>query len=201
MTALAERFAELRVKMERGEPIDWPKWEERAKKELEDELAAVFILIFLMMREDQTRASQLASAFVSRRVGSLITRMRGNFRNEINSGVPVQDVFSPSRAETIAITEVTTAISAAENAARQESAADDPAERARGDFETPGTPVQPPVIVNDGTIAIWQTQEDERVCPVCGPLHDRRADSWASQFPEGPPAHPRCRCFLIYKAL
>lgn len=41
---------------------------------------------------------------------------------------------------------------------------------------------------------VWQTREDERVCPVCAPLHDR-SDGW--QFP--PPKHPRCRCYLAYR--
>lgn len=209
-TKLMRRFAELRSKVEAGEPVDWPAWEERLRKELEDELAAVFLLIFMVMRDDQSRATQLASRFASSRAGTLLDRMRRNFRNEVNSGVPARDVFSPTRAETIAITEITTAISAAENAARQDRAMDDPERRAK---EQPdGTPADrpgvgpgdgrlkpPPVIVSDGTVAIWQTAEDERVCPVCGPLHDARATRWATQFPNGPPAHPRCRCWLIYK--
>lgn len=197
-TKLMRRFADLRVKAEAGEPIDWPAWEERMRKELEDELAAVFVLIFMMMRDDGSRAGQLANRFASSRSGALLDRMRRNFRNEINSGVPARDVFSPTRAETIAITEITTAITAAETAARQDRANEDPEQRAK---EQPrdGAQGQPPVIVSDGTIAIWQTAEDERVCPVCGPLHDARANRWATKFPEGPPAHPRCRCWLIYK--
>ncbi|GIV82774.1 MAG: hypothetical protein KatS3mg051_2128 [Anaerolineae bacterium] len=56
----------------------------------------------------------------------------------------------------------------------------------------------------------WTTARDERVCPVCGPLHGRVVsigtdfrgglpDEVLSMVPQSftaPPAHPRCRCFL-----
>jgi uncharacterized protein with gpF-like domain len=61
---------------------------------------------------------------------------------------------------------------------------------------------------------VWQTANDERVCPICGPLHDQvvnlEADFALDQLalpPEmalsgneyiyfQPPAHPNCRCWL-----
>lgn len=42
----------------------------------------------------------------------------------------------------------------------------------------------------------WITAQDERVCPVCGPLDQKQVD-WSEAFPGGlviPPAHPNCRC-------
>jgi len=44
---------------------------------------------------------------------------------------------------------------------------------------------------------IWQTAHDERVCPICGPLHDKQETVWAEQFPDGPPAHVNCRCWTV----
>lgn len=41
----------------------------------------------------------------------------------------------------------------------------------------------------------WFTQQDERVCPICGPLHGTTRETWGTRFPDGPPAHPRCRCY------
>lgn len=38
----------------------------------------------------------------------------------------------------------------------------------------------------------WQTLGDELVCAVCGPLNGRREDEFPT--PDGPPAHPGCRC-------
>lgn len=42
-------------------------------------------------------------------------------------------------------------------------------------------------------IVTWATNEDELVCPVCGPLAGkRRGEGWT----EPPPAHVNCRCWL-----
>jgi len=42
-------------------------------------------------------------------------------------------------------------------------------------------------------VDIWQTQEDERVCKICGPRHGKeQGDGWIIP----PPAHTLCRCFL-----
>ena len=46
--------------------------------------------------------------------------------------------------------------------------------------------------------AIWRTEEDDRVCRVCGPLNGTSQDYWAARFPAGPgdEVHPNCRCWL-----
>lgn len=31
-------------------------------------------------------------------------------------------------------------------------------------------------------------------CPICGPLEGAPEEEWRAEFPNGPPAHPRCRC-------
>jgi len=42
---------------------------------------------------------------------------------------------------------------------------------------------------------MWLAAADERVCPICGVLHRRIFP--IDQIPfGGPPAHPRCRCFI-----
>lgn len=46
----------------------------------------------------------------------------------------------------------------------------------------------------------WVTAEDERVCPVCGPMDHVKVTGWDGTFPNGfvmPPAHPNCRCDAI----
>lgn len=40
----------------------------------------------------------------------------------------------------------------------------------------------------------WKTSNDERVCPVCGPLADSELAMDSSNLP---PAHPRCRCWIV----
>ena len=32
------------------------------------------------------------------------------------------------------------------------------------------------------------------VCPICGPLDRTLFKNYSDQYPDGPPAHPNCRC-------
>jgi len=42
----------------------------------------------------------------------------------------------------------------------------------------------------------WITEKDDRVCPICRPLHGTFEPVWSQTSFDGPPAHPRCRCHL-----
>jgi len=85
--------------------------------------------------------------------------------------------FSPAHAEQVAITEVTRAIS-------------------RG-----GEELQRRLeMQNVRTVRRWLTAEDERVCPVCAPMDHTTFESGAwvrAGLASGPPAHPRCRCWVV----
>lgn len=82
-------------------------------------------------------------------------------------------LYGPVRAELIAITEVTRAAAEGERAVIE-------------DLREQGVEL----------VAVWQTLRDELVCPVCGPRHNKRqGDGWQLL----PPAHPRCRCFVVYR--
>lgn len=48
---------------------------------------------------------------------------------------------------------------------------------------------------------VWLTAADERVCPVCVPLDGEPRRVWAETFPDGPPAHPLCRCAVLYVSM
>lgn len=52
----------------------------------------------------------------------------------------------------------------------------------------------------------WWTQLDERVCPICSPLHNTVVElsgqfetDLIAQPVDHPPAHPRCRCLVLYE--
>ena len=82
--------------------------------------------------------------------------------------------FSPKRAHTIAVTETTGAFAGGNQTAWLESGV--------------------------ATGNRWNTNVDELVCPICGPLHNEIAPI-REPFPSGnglwrPPAHPNCRCWL-----
>ena len=76
--------------------------------------------------------------------------------------------FGPSRAQAIAVTEVTRAYSEATNAAQSR-------------LQDAGIQMQ----------RVWQTSEDELVCPRCEPLDGLPETVWG---PSGPPLHTSCRC-------
>ena len=80
--------------------------------------------------------------------------------------------YNPRRAEMIAITETTRA------AVEGERALSEQLEKESG----------------IKLIPVWQTANDERVCPLCGPKHDKEiTDNFY------PPAHPNCRCWVVYR--
>lgn len=84
----------------------------------------------------------------------------------------IKPVFGIGRAMTISRTEITNAISVAE-------------EKAVNSF-----------VLDIEAVQIWYTKLDERVCIICRPRHAReRGTNW--EMP--PPAHPRCRCELKWR--
>ena len=96
----------------------------------------------------------------------------------------VSPLFGPTRAEAIAVTEISRAAN-------------------WGEFATVGE------LRKEGInlIANWETSDDEVVCPICRPLDGRKADSYDADghptwvHPNSgkeyslDPAHPRCRCW------
>lgn len=96
----------------------------------------------------------------------------GDLRNSL------QPWFNPVRAQMIAVTETTTAFAEGERVLIN---------RAR----RAGLKVE----------AIWLTSQDELVCIICGPLHNKPQKEWESisSGVDWPPAHIRCRCFLKQK--
>jgi hypothetical protein len=82
-------------------------------------------------------------------------------------------IFGAVRAEAIAVTEVTRAASLGEQQIAAEIAS-----------------------MGVDMVPVWQTNNDELVCTICGPRHNQEIED--NFFP---PAHPRCRCWLTYELL
>jgi len=95
-------------------------------------------------------------------------RMPGADRAELVA--MLEPVVGAGRAETVAITAATEAAAAGVRAYRDGLKAEH----------------------NLEYVMIWETANDERVCPICGALHRKREGEWGGL--SGPPAHPRCRC-------
>lgn len=45
---------------------------------------------------------------------------------------------------------------------------------------------------------VWQTANDEKVCPICGPNDGKPEREW-TQVSGPPPAHPNCRCWVTLR--
>lgn len=90
-------------------------------------------------------------------------------------------LFSPSRAATAAISEVTRT---ATRSGRMASGLI--ATRLLGQM-----------------VAYCKTAEDDDVCPICAPFNNQPerggSNSWGERFPEGSPFHERCRCEIVYR--
>ena len=172
----------------------------KVQKETEEEISAVLLLIFLASSSQHSPADSGAifQGFVSRdgeqwsgsRSKTLASGYVQNSRERLgqlgqkwaeNPETPKSEIsqdlislFGPDRAEGIAITESTNAISAGGESAVRQSGGISPED-------------------------IWITERDARVCPICSPLDGTSRAVWSLKFPSGPPAHPRCRCYLRYK--
>ena len=91
--------------------------------------------------------------------------------------------FGPKRAQMIGVTEVTRAYFEGNQAAARAT-------------ETEGLVKWKKV---------WQTNKDNLVCSLCAPLDGRSVVGTDKEFPDGagqgPPRHPRCRCWCTYDAV
>jgi len=83
----------------------------------------------------------------------------------------LQGGFGPRRAELIAVTALTEASNQATNRYQE-------------------------LLKESGILMerVWRTAADERVCLICGPLNGKPESAWKERFPNGGPAHLKCRC-------
>lgn len=84
----------------------------------------------------------------------------------------LEPMYGPVRAEMIAVTETTRAAVEGEREIIEQL------------FRESGIRMRP----------IWQTANDELVCPLCGPRHEKEITDGVY-----PPLHPRCRCGVGYE--
>ena len=211
-TSLSDVFAELRSAYDRAEALPWDSFKNRVQDSLEEELVAVYIIVFLMMADDGLQnatllAQSLGRSWASAHARGLATDLTSNMRRELASGTDPYAVFGDTRVAVLAATEVTRAVSRAELDARRANARaqgrPEPEQKRTAPDQMPGELAGPAdgtslLDVGDGLTALWITERDDRVCPICRPLNRRPAKDWDTLFPAGPPAHPNCRCHLEY---
>lgn len=155
------------------------------------ELMAVLLLGFVVGArqhgaEDQSATAQAAQAYAQQRAREVAQSFVQNSREALEAKArewaeptttdareAAAEVFAPSRDENIGITETTSAGQAGSEWAVTQAGQQSEADK-------------------------WRTERDARVCPICSPLEMTPRSEWQAKFPAGPPAHPRCRCFIEY---
>lgn len=151
----------------KASPIEFGVWDLANARAAEWALTYGYELIRGILDTTRGYLQSAVSDYIQSRmtIGELIERIRGG------------GMFSPERAQRIAVTEVTRAFASGNMAAW----------RASGVIEA----------------REWRTNNDELVCPVCGPLAGRVAglDEEFDVGISGPPAHPRCRCWIVPKVV
>jgi hypothetical protein len=139
-----------------------------------------------------TRAANWATQYTNKWLQSLDTTTRDALRGALSRfastpGMTLRDVmqalpFDEMRAEMVAVTEITRVYAEGNRMAGEELMA-----------EFPGVQVT----------ETWITNNDDRVCELCGPLDTEEIDLSAGEMfkvsdgreVQGPPLHPRCRCW------
>lgn len=137
-----------------------------------------------------TEAAAAARAYAFDLIQGLTDTARETLQTVISEfvttpGMTLGDVidrlpFDQQRAALIATTEITRAYATGQAAAGEALAGQFPDVR---------------------TIKKWYTNNDDRVCPICEPLHLTEVDA-GDEFADGidmPPAHPGCRCSISYQ--
>lgn len=124
----------------------------------------------------QSYTYELVNNLTTTRIGKLQQYISDYYKQGLTIGdleAKLQPWFHGRNAARIAITEVTRAA-------------------ANGELATSNSIMQqtPEIVIDQ----VWQTSNDEMVCPICGPRHNK-----VVRDGEYPPAHPNCRCWLTQK--
>ena len=125
----------------------------------------------------ESDVSAQAAAYTATRSQESASRVVWTTAKSISTGTPPEEVLGKEKAEQIAATEVTAAISA-------------------GEAAIAGMLL---VIANIQIVPTWHTERDKKVCQICAPLNGTGAEVYGRVSPSGPPAHPNCRCWLDYE--
>ncbi len=173
----------------------------KVEREREQEILAMLLLLYILSSSQhgakESQAISRAELFARPRAKQVARRYTQHVRNTLRDKLTVKttttlapdqkakkppsrrkvafDVFTPASDSTTAITLSTEAESIAAEQAKQETN-------------------------SLSGLDEWVTEEDGRVCPICAPLDGTKRGVWAAKFPQGPPAHPRCRCQIIYSS-
>lgn len=166
--------------------VDWAAFESDLMLALQPALAATYNVSFEQLKGlVQKTAGDTVSVPANGKdwaAGYADTLAKAIVQATKDGALPANLQFSPERANRIAITETTRAITAGEMGAI--------------------TALTSLSLLRGQTLEpIWHTAEDDLVCRACRPLNKTTRETWSVEAPAGPPLHPHCRCYLDYAIL
>lgn len=198
LTVMSEASDEFADAILRGEPVALSDFDDEMLDQLRPMLRDIMEESIYAGQEDvgvplgEGVASTRASEWAEEHAGELIDGLADTTReivggavseylagNEMTIGDLVDALapaFGEARAESIAVTEVTRAAAAGMGAFKDEA-------------EKLGVRLE----------RVNNTNYDDLVCPICEPLNGAPESEW--EDPQGPPWHPRCRCFITFKVV
>ena len=173
------------------------EWWKKVEQEQEDEFTPILFLLFAASAAQHgldfeqaneqaleyavARARALAGEWVRNtkeglrlKEGDWVVRGKPLTRHELRK--ELEPVFGKNRSDKLAITETTAA-------------------------QTEGGEAGIGQTLGKQETDTWFTRRDGDVCERCEPLHGQPRSVWSEQFPSGPPAHPRCRCWIRYTSI
>lgn len=205
---IAEALAAYRKKVQAairsGDPINWDDLMAELRRAIQPELTALMTQQALRTSGgigvgfDPAIINLDAARWARQYAYDLVTQLTETTRSLVSEVIAtfietpgmtqgdmellLEPAFGPVRAEMIATTETTRAYSAATNETQK--------------------------LVNESGLPMvrhWQTNNDELVCDICGPLNDEPESKWQAildknditldhDIMDGPPAHVNCRC-------
>lgn len=215
---LAEVFATFRKRFTKaiadGQPLPWKELEEALAAAIEPRVALIAVdgllrtSLMTGIAFDPAVVNSAGLRWAREYSFDLIRGINDTTRQAVSEAIQqwnttpgmvrqqLEDLLAPTfgetRAESIAVTEVTRAAAAGVNEDKK-------------------------LLAQEGLsfARVWNTRNDERTCVICGPLNGMGEDEPVPGHPDpdiamkgwgagertkdGPPAHPRCRCFHSLK--
>lgn len=173
--ALMDGWRQASRSATRGLEPNWQQMRTQIERNVEPVLRRANQSAALRLLADETGSRRAPSGFdaYDDQAAALALLLMQTRRETWNPSSPldwVSSYLSRDRAHSIAVTEITDAVSTGEDAARTVMT------------DTLGLEL----------IAVWNTEKDARVCPICAPLDGKLESVWKTDFPHGPPAHPNC---------
>jgi hypothetical protein len=171
--------------------IPWGRFEQEISQALQPTLATSFMAAaenLAIANGVSISPADAASDYSAKVAGALAPEINRRSRQVVDDArqkasdydafaAAVLVAYGSGRATRIAVSEVARAISQGQQLAT----------------------LQYEALTGEVLVPIWHTEQDGRVCEVCAPLHGQDWEVWRAQFPSGPPAHPNCRCWLVWR--